>query len=596
MQTYFSADLFRKTFALLFPYVIRYWRAYGGLFACLLVDISLTFGFAWFLGNITDAAVGSDLQRLKWLIPLGAAFILLSFASAYFSDVFETIAVNGIKRDLKARIYKHILLLPADHIDRHPSGDLLAHFTNDIHSIDGVIGSSLLNLIKFPLISIGVFIYLVHISWELSLLCLFAAPIALLAGALFGLLIRRNSRKIHKLAGEANSLLNETFWGSFVIRSFALESLFYKKYVRQNHELYSLELIDAKLRGWFHAGGDAMGTLIFLISLCLGAYYVMDNRMSVGTLLSFVNLTNHLIYPLTGLAGLWAGFQRSISAVERISQVLEVQTESIRLPGVTSHQSFLHSIEFKDITFSYDGKTTVFNHFHLQIPKGKLVAIVGPSGAGKTTLFHLLQGFYRPQSGTILVDNRPAELLLTSELRGFFAAVPQETFLFSGTIRENLMLARSGITNTELVQAATAANIHPFIMELPSGYDTEIGERGLNLSGGQRQRIAIARALLKDAPILLLDEATSALDSETECQIKEALERLMKDRTTLVIAHRLSTVQHADWIIVLDKGRIVQMGRHNDLILKDGLYRRLNHLQLQKGVAIGDHLVDTSVV
>jgi ATP-binding cassette, subfamily B, bacterial len=596
MKHYFSINAIQKAFSLLFPYITGQWKAYGGLIFCLLIDISLTFAFAWFLGNITDAAIQSDLHRIKWLVVLGASFIILSVISAYYSEYLQAVAINAVKRDLKARLYKHVLLLPAQEMGNHPSGELLSHFTNDINYMDGMIGMNLMNLIKFPIMSVGVFIYLAHISWELSLLSLIVAPIAVLVGAVFGLMLRRNSRKILKLAGETNGHLNETFWGFLVIRSFTLENLFYKKYQRQNQELYSLELYDAKLRGWFHAGGDFAGSIIFLASLSIGAYFVLNNRISVGSLLSFVNLTNHLVYPLTGLAGLWAGFQRSISAIERIARVLDQPTESTHLPAGSLPKPFLNSIQFQNITFSYDGKFNIFEHFHLQIPAGKVVALVGPSGAGKTTLFNLLQGFYKPQSGIILVDDRSTEVLLPSELRSSFASVPQETFLFGGTLRENLMVVRPGITDEEMMHAAAIANIHPFIMSLPEGYDSEIGERGLRLSGGQKQRIAIARAVLKDAPILLLDEGTSALDSETEHQVQEALDRLMTNRTTLVIAHRLSTIHNADLIIVMDKGKIVQMGRHDELIQEDGLYRRLNRMQLQKGAALVGHFLDTSVV
>ena len=592
----FPKEAFQKTYALLFPYITQQWKAYLGLFLCLWIDITLTFGFAWFMGKITDAAVQSDLSRLKGLLPIGAALILLSVASAYLNEYLQTVAVNTVKRDIKARLYKHILLLTTKNIVKQPSGQLLSHFTSDIHSMDGVLGTSLLGLIKLPILSISVFIYLIQISWQLSLLTLIVAPIAVFAGAFFGLLLRRNSRKILKLAGDTNSLLNETFWGFFVIRSFTLEKLFYIKYRSQNQELYSLELKDAKLRGWFHAGGDALGTLVFMVSLCLGAMFVLNKSISVGSLVSFVNLTNHLIYPLTGLAGLWAGFQRSISAAERISSVLEQPTESADLPGDSLQEKTLKSIQFVNLTFSYDGINNIFDHFNLQIPAGKLVAIVGPSGAGKTTLFNLLQGIYKPQSGSILLDNRSTLTYSAAELRSCFGYVPQETFLFEGTIKANLQLARPDLEDADIQQAAIIANIHAFIMSLPDGYDTEIGERGVRLSGGQKQRMAIARAILKEAPILLLDEATSALDSETELQVQQALDRLMNNRTTLVIAHRLSTVQHADWILVMDKGKIVQMGRHNNLILEDGVYRNLNRLQLQKGAAHDEHFLTASIV
>ncbi|NOU97310.1 ATP-binding cassette domain-containing protein [Paenibacillus sp. LMG 31456] len=585
IRQYFSMHDIQKAFSVLLPYIAGQWKAYLGLFVCVLIDICLTLSFAWFLGDVTDSVVQGQLYRLKGLIPLGAALIILSIISTYTDIYLESVAVNAVKRELKTNLYKHILLLPAKNVSSFHSGQLLSSFTNDIHSIDGVIGRSLVDLIKLPLISIAVFIYLVQISWELSLISLLIAPIAILCGAVFGLMLRRNSSSIFNLAGSMNSLLNETFQGLFVIRAFTLEQLFHKKFSSQNRELYSLELKDAKIRGWFHAGGDGIGTMVFLTCLCMGAYLVSNDVISVGALLSFVNLTNHLVYPLTGLAALWAGFQRSVSAVERISRVLEQPVQSTDLPKNLIPQPFIKSIQFHNITFSYDGQLhNLFEHLNLNIPAGKVTAVVGASGAGKSTLFNLLQGFYKPQSGVILVDDKSTEELSDSQLRSYFAHVPQETFLFDGTVMDNLLVARRGITRSEMVQAAAIANIHSFIQSLPDGYETEIGERGIRLSGGQKQRIAIARAILKNAPILLLDEATSALDNETEYQVKEALDHLMINRTTLVIAHRLSTVQNADWIIVLDKGRIVQTGHHDELIAKQGVYRNLYDSLLRKGM------------
>ncbi|MDQ0242578.1 ABC-type multidrug transport system fused ATPase/permease subunit [Bacillus fengqiuensis] len=579
IKPYFIMSNVQKTFSLLMPYIMKQRKSYIILFLLLFVNIALTLASAWFFGNILDAAVQGNLQRIKSLILIGCLLTFISITTGFLDMYVETIATNGVKRDLKAHLFKHILLLPAKDASNLRSGELLSHFTNDIHSIDGIIGASLINLIRLPLIYITVFIYLAYINWKLAVLSLLVAPVAALAGVVFGLLLRRNSRLIHRLLGKTNHLLNESFLGSSVIRSFTLEKIFYKKFAAQNQELYSLELENMKLNGWFYTGGQTISSLSFLITMALGAYFVSDGILSIGSLLTFINLAGHLIYPLTGLAGHWAGFQRSVTAVERILEILELPTESTELTAYTPPKTLLQSIQFENIVFSYDGQKEVVDHFNLTVPAGKVTAIVGASGAGKTTLFNLLQGFYKPQSGRIVIDDEPIEGLSPSELRSSIAHVPQETFLFGGTIRENLMLARPNITEDEMIKAAKAASIHEFIMSLPDQYDTEIGERGIKLSGGQKQRVAIARAILKDAPILLLDEATSALDNKTEYDVQEALNRLMKNRTTIVIAHRLSTIQNADLIIVMDEGKIVQTGRHEELVAKDGLYRSLYDTQ-----------------
>lgn len=572
---------FRKSFTLLAPFIKRYRKAYLGLFFLLFINIFLTLAFAWFFGHITEAAIHSDFHTMKWLVPLGISFVLINLVSNFFSTYLNTIAINGVKRNLKDHLLKHILRIPMKNASSHQSGELLSHFNNDVNSIDGVIGDSLINLIRLPLIFIVVLTYLVHINWKLSLINLLIAPVAVICGIIFGLLLRRNSRKIHSIWGTMNSLLNETFQGFHVIRSFTMETLMFQKYANQNKELYALELENAKLSGLFQSGGQLASSVTYLASLCLGAYYVSTGIMAVGALLTFVMLVNHLIYPLTGLAGQWAGFQRSLTAVERLVTLLEQPTDTLQLPSYIPSKKLDTSIQFRNVTFCYEEHKNVLERINLHIPARKVIAIVGPSGAGKSTLFHLLQGFYTPQSGQILIDGIPTTEIPVSELRSTIAHVPQESFLFAGTIRENLLYARPDITETEMIEASIHANIHDYIRLLPDGYDTEIGERGILLSGGQKQRIAIARAILKDAPILLLDEATSSLDNETEFHVKEALDRLMKDRTTIVIAHRLSTIQNADWIIVMEEGNIVQMGRHEELMNRRGLYQALNQSRFQ---------------
>ncbi len=577
LKQYFSLRDFRRTFRMLKPFILKHRKAYVILFTLMILDISLTIAFAWFFGNITDAALQADFEKMRWLVPLGGGLILISIVASFLDIYFETAATNAVKRDVKNHLFHHILRLPPSSASSMHSGELLSHFSNDIHNIDGVIGYNLINLVRLPLIYISVFIFLIQINWTLSLISLLIAPVALLGGMFFGLLLRKNGKKIHSLVGRISTLQNETFHGFQVIRSFTLEKSIYSKYESESQNLYELEVENAKLQGWYYAGGQLVSSLSFMLSLCIGAYYVSTSVMTVGALIMFINLVNHLVYPLTGLAGQWAGFQRSVSALERVFNVLDQTTDSDELSTHAAQmKSVVSSIQFENITFQFDDHKTIFQDFNLAIPAGKVVALVGPSGAGKTTLFNLLQGFYRSQSGRIRIDNQSISDYSLSELRSMIAHVHQETFLFAGTIKDNLQMARSDLSELEMVQAARHACIHEFICSLPDGYNTEIGERGVKLSGGQKQRISIARAILKNSPILLLDEATSALDNETEQFVKEALDQLMEGRTTLVIAHRLSTVRNADLIVVMDEGRVVQSGTHEQLLLNCSLYQKLN--------------------
>ncbi|KKI92977.1 ABC transporter permease [Bacillus sp. SA1-12] len=569
----------QKTFKLLGPYLLKSWKSYLGLLLILLIEIFLTLGFAWFYGAITDAAVQSQFKTLQSLIPIAILLICISLIVSYYNIYLESYVTSKIKKDLKEDVLKQIMLLPSQQLAKIRSGELLTHFTNDINCINGVIGSNLIYLIQLPLVSMAVFFYMLQIHWQLSVLSLLIIPIAIVIGGIFGILIRNNSRTIYNQIGDINSHLTEMFQGISVIRSFLLEKLFVNLFKQKNEDFFELEMKNAKLRGAFYVAGGFISSISYIVSLCLGAFFVSKGTISVGSLLTFVTLIQRLISPLTGIAGLWGSFQSSASAVERISSVLDEKLDSLELPSYEQIHKIPISLKFQDVHFTHEPETILFHNLNLEIPTGKVVAFVGTSGAGKTTLFNLLQGFYKPQSGQIMMDDVSIHDLPPSILRSTFAYVAQETFLFGGTIKDNLLIARPVITEIEMINAAIHANIHDFIMSLPNQYETEIGERGVRLSGGQKQRLAIARAILKNAPILLLDEATSALDSESEFQVKEALDRLMKNKTTLVIAHRLSTIQHADLIVVMDQGEIVQQGTHHELMGQEGLYRQLTKTQ-----------------
>ncbi|TDG00294.1 ABC transporter ATP-binding protein [Paenibacillus piri] len=585
LKQYLEISELRKPLAFMLPYAARYWKSYAGLVLLLFGGIGAALFFTWFLQNITDAAVKGDLGRVRFLIIVGICSTIVSSLMVYANTYLSSTAIEKVKRDLKNDLFAHMLRLPTRYYGNNHSGELVSHLTNDVNGIEGAIGSSLLGMLRLPLMAAAAFIYLVHINWQLSLLCMLLVPLSLLSGAVLGKLLRRNSRLIHDHLGKVNSFLGDAFAGQLVIRSFTLEQPVYRQYEDRNQKLLAMELKVARLRGWFSVGAGAAGTVAYLLSMGLGAYFVTQNSLTVGSLLAFVSLMQYLISPLAGMAGLWGGFQRSIAAIERLQKVMNEPAEPhslLSVPASASRVMAPSSIHFHHVTFGYDSSKTVLDNFSLTVPVGKAVALVGPSGAGKSTLFSLAQRFYRPDSGTICLDQQPIELLSNAELRSSMAYVPQETYLFAGTIRDNIAFGRLDASESEIVQAAKDANAHEFILALPHGYDTETGERGVKLSGGQKQRIAIARAVLKNAPILLLDEATSALDSETEYLVQEALERLMKNRTTMVIAHRLSTIQNADLIVVMDQGAIVEQGKHHQLLNKDGLYARLYRLQFEE--------------
>lgn len=559
---------------------MKHWASYAGLTAVMIAQLLCALAFASFLGQMTDAAIHSNLAKLTGLTFGGIGIVFGMVFIGYLNTYLQSSAIYGVKRDLKMALFHHTLLLRANVMSSIRSGDLISRFDNDLNQIENMLGSRLIDLLRYPLVYCSVFIYLFHINALLSLISWGIAPAAIAGSAIFGMLMRRNSQHINHLAGANTQIVSEALQGFLVIRSFVLQHTFFSRYEKQNHELFRLEMKNAKLRGLYYAGGETASSLTFFSSLSLGAYLISYGEMTIGTLMTFITLVHYLVFPLTGAAGNWAAFQKASGSIERIQAILDLPLEAPDLPPsairAKTYPSTPQSIDFDRVSFSYKPELHVLNQFSLSVPAGRKTAIVGYSGAGKTTLFSLILGIYQPQAGTIRINGQSIRDMSVYDLRARIAHVPQEATLFNGTIRENLLLGRQK-SPSEIVKAARMAAIDDFIQTLPEGYETQVGERGLILSGGQKQRLAIARALLKNAPILLLDEATSALDSETEEKVKTALDHLMAGRTTLIIAHRLSTIQNADHIVVMEKGQIVQEGTHNSLMATDGLYRRLHN-------------------
>lgn len=602
-----------RYYRLMFQYVKPYWLAYIVIFALLFGNVFLTIAYAWFLRGITEAAVHHQGRHLAYMFFMGSLIFASTVGVDFLNYYLRTLTVNKVKRDIKAQLFGRVLRLSSHFFHAHHSGDLVSRFTQDVDTAVEGVGPNFLNTVTLLITALAVFAYLFHMNRHLALISLLFGPIVLLSAIVFSKYLRTNGILLQRQFGAVASLLNESLRGYTTIRSFALEHLFIHKYRQAVNQLLALQTKEVKLSGGFFAGADFGASTALWLCLGIGTLDVANGRMSVGSLLAFVALIQHLVSPFTGVAKQFGGLQRSIAAAGRIEELLRAapegevagwrgETESA-IEGIQSTvrpivahaaessagqsaapRSMLGeaAIRFERVTFSYDGQRNALDNFTFTVPTGKTTAFVGPSGAGKSTLFGLGLGFYRPTSGAILLGNERYDSLDDGAVRRHMAYVPQETFMFSGTLRENILYGRPDATELELVTAAKEANAHDFIMSFPVGYETEVGEHGLRLSGGQRQRIAIARAILKNSPILLLDEATSALDMQTEHVVKKSLEKLMENRTTLVIAHRLSTVHNADWIVVMDTGRIVEQGTHPQLLLADGMYARLYEAQFRQ--------------
>nr|WP_274528606.1 ABC transporter ATP-binding protein [Paenibacillus piscarius] len=566
--------------------MLRHKLIYAVLLLVTLFSIVLDLTMAWFLARITDAAVRLDVEAFKGLAWFGILFLAVAGLNTFVSAYLKTNVSAKIRNELRQDMMGHTLALPQSYFDRNHSGDLLSRFTNDNQSVGEACGHVILDLLRNPLLAIASFAYLLYINWLLALICLSIGPLLFLTGKIFGNAMRINSVRVQESMSRTTAFLNDVLGSSMVFKAFSMERRLQKQYVGYSEEIASGEKKKARIEGATGAISSLLGNLTFLLALVIAGWFVANGRLEVGAMIAFIQLMNYLVGPFSSLPGLVASMQQSLGAAERIFEVMDAPAEVKELPEAQVKQPDFTALQLKGLSFRYpDSEKQSLNGVSLELPRGRQMAVVGPSGGGKSTLFKLLLGFYQPDAGEIAINGRPIRELPLAGLRSYFAYVPQESGLYSGSIRDNIGSGRPGASEEEILEALRQANAYEFVMELPEGLDTDIGEHGSRLSGGQRQRLSIARAMLKDAPILLLDEATAALDNESERMVQQAIRKLMKDKTTLVIAHRLSTIQNADVILVLENGEIAERGRHEELLASGGRYAELYNSQLEEEAA-----------
>jgi len=512
------------------------------------------------------------------LIFIGLVLAIASAARFYYVNWLG----ERVAADLSADVFRHVANLGPSFFERRHSGELMSSLTADTTQIKTLAGSSLSQALRSIIMLLGALAMMFVTSAHLSLLVLLCIPLIVLPLIAFGRLVRRLSRRAQDTLAEASAYASENLAASRTMQAFAYERVAAQRY----KEAVEVSFDAAKERMLARAGLTALAMFLVVASitgvLWFGAAAVIDGSLTVGRLSQFVLYAVFAGASFAQVSEIWGEVSQAAGAAERLAELLavkpEIQSLASPLPMPVPARG---EVEFVNVRFAYPGRPTPLTlqdvSFHAK--PGETIALVGPSGAGKTTIFNLLLRFFDPQSGAVRVDGVDAREASLDALRARMALVPQDVALFAGTVADNIRYGNPEADFAAVKQAATAAQADDFISALPNGYDTRLGERGISLSGGQRQRIAIARAILKDAPILLLDEATSALDAESEALVQRALERLMASRTTLVIAHRLATVQKAKRIIVMDKGRIVEQGTHAELIAKGGLYARLAEMQ-----------------
>ncbi len=575
-------------FRFIYPYRFYF---FGGLLL-LFLSSGLFMLFPYLVGRMLDVAQGAiaDIDLGSMAVVLGLILLFQSIVSYWRVRFFAVVSERGTA-DVRRAVYERLIGLPMVFFEKNRVGELVSRLTNDIERLYNLLYFVLAEFLRQILILIGGVVVLMWMSPRLTGVMLLTFPVIVVGALLFGRWVRRLSRRRQEALGVVNTVLDETLQGIQAVKAFANELYERARYARANDEVVNISMR--------YAGGRALFA-VFIITMLFGAlffvlgygmYLIQTRQMTVGELIAFVTYTAVIGGAIAGLGSFYTELLGALGATERVREILQTPTEVEE--GAHRRRAIAHrfnaDVEFADVHFAYPTRpdVEVLKGISLVLPAGKKVALVGQSGAGKSTIVQLLLQFHRPQRGDIRIGGVSIYDYDLSTYRSRLALVPQEVLLFGGTIRENISYGRPGAPEEAVIEAARQANAWDFISRFPQGLDTVVGERGIRLSGGQRQRIAIARAILRDPDILLLDEATSSLDAESERVVQEALDHLMRGRTSLIIAHRLATVRSADLIYVLDKGRIVEQGTHEELLARpDGLYATLARLQFAEGITV----------
>lgn len=590
--------------------LFTYLKPYRGKFILGLVFIALsaftTSLFPLFLGKMIDAAspgatfpgmgggsqFGFGLKDIHWSLNTTLFLIFCQLTVQTFFSFMRVYLLTAVGErslaDMRQDVYSKLLTMPMSFFTEKRVGELSNRISSDLSQIQDAISFTLAEFLRgvFTLI-IGLF-FIFWISPKLALVMLSVVPLLAIVAVVFGKRIRKMSRKTQDQLADSGTIVQETFQGISIVKAFTSEFYEISRYVKSLRAVVSTAISNARYRGAFVAFMifSLFGTLAFVI--WFGGRMIQSGELTIGVLVMFVIFSMFVGGTFAGFADMFSQLQKTLGATQSVREILRSEGESVELKQITVEPQYIlkGNVRFEHVAFSYPSRKDipVLKDLTLTANNGEQIAIVGPSGAGKSTIASLLLHFYEPDSGTLYFDERPAREFPLSQLRRQMAFVPQDVILFGGSIKENIAYGKPDASDEEIIAAARNANAHEFIKRFPEQYETIVGERGIKLSGGQRQRIAIARGILKDPAILILDEATSSLDSESEQLVQEALDNLMKGRTSFVIAHRLSTIRNADKIVLIDKGIVSEAGTHTELMNHNGLYRKLNDMQFDFGM------------
>ena len=571
-----------KTLRRLLGFAVPYWRVYLGTLALIFAITGLQLTQPMIVRWIVDVIYANgDWSLLKWGALAIAGASAVSAVLGYVQRYGMAWAGQKIIFDVRNRLYEHLQQLSFSFYDKAQTGQLMSRVTQDVEQTRQFLSHQMIQITGAAVRFLATFVLMLSLDWQLTLVAMIPVPILVWRVKIYATVIRPRFWAVQQLLAVLTATLQENITGQRVVKAFARKEHETEKFERDNLNLLSKNVETVRTS----AGNEALMTLLVESSLAIlllwGGREVLNGTQTVGTLIAF----NTLILELTRqvrMLGMWvSGAQRTSASGERIFEILDTKADVSDKPGAKPIPKIQGAVTFEDVSFAYDGQHMIVEDINLDVKPGETIAVLGGTGSGKSTLINLIPRFYDVNKGTVLIDGKDVREVGLDSLRRQIGVVTQETFLFSSSLRDNIAYGKPGASEAEIRRAAQAAHIDDFIGSLPNGYNTVIGERGVGLSGGQKQRVAIARAILMDARILLLDESTSSVDVETELKIQEAFNRLLADRTSFIIAQRLSTVRNADRIIVLDRGRIVEEGTHKELLAKGGIYTAIYNLQFR---------------
>ncbi len=549
---------------------------------CAIFVAMIDLIFPMMTRRITGTILPSGAMRSFWLLIIAMVVMyivrtILQYVVNYWGHILGV----RMEYDMRKDLFSHLQTLPFRFFDKNRTGHLMSRMINDLNEITELAHHGPEDLLLSVIMLIGSFIMLIRIEWRLAIIVYLLVPIMLWFALTYRKRMSKSFKELRVKLADVNAQLESSISGVRVSKSFTNEAYEEEKFGKGNQRFRSSKYVAYRHMAVFQTGIQYFSNMLNVIVVAVGGYFIYKQWMSIADLLAFIMYVGVFLQPIGRLSNFMQQFESGMTGVERFVEIMDVEPDIVDAPDSKELKDVEGNIEFENVSFSYDENEKVLQNIDITIPAGKSIALVGPSGGGKTTMCHLIPRFYEVKEGKIKIDGYDIRDYTLSSLRMNIGLVQQDIFLFAGTIGENIRYGRIDATDQEVEEAAKRANIHDFISSLPDSYDTQVGERGLRLSGGQKQRISIARVFLKNPPILLLDEATSALDNETEIKIQRSLEQLSQGRTSLIIAHRLSTIKNADRILVLTEEGVVEEGTHEELMEVGGVYSGLYKSQFK---------------